>query len=85
MGGEHIEPAQVKTMMDCIQICQTAAGFMRRDSYMHEVVCEACAKICEVCADSCEEISDDAMTRCADICRECANTCGQMSLQNQAA
>ena len=78
-GGSHLEANHVKLMTDCIQICQTAADFMTRNSEMHKAICEACAKICEACAKSCEEIDDETMEKCAMICRKCAKTCYEMS------
>lgn len=78
-GGEHVEPAHVKIMTDCIQICQAAADFMTRGSDAQKSVCAACAEICEACAKSCEAIDDDEMKSCADICRRCAESCREMS------
>ena len=78
-GGQHVEPTHVKTMMDCIQICQTAADFMTRYSEQHQSVCAACADICEACAASCEHIEDKKMQACADVCRRCAKVCREMA------
>jgi hypothetical protein len=78
MGGEHVAEDHVKIMMDCIQICQVAADFITRNSYLYAEVCETCAEICDACADSCEEIGGREMERCARICRECADLCREM-------
>lgn len=83
MGGEHVAEDHVKIMMDCIQICQTAADFMTRGSGLHAEVCAACAEICDACADSCEEIGGQEMERCADICRQCADACREMSEEDE--
>lgn len=79
MGGEHVEPAHVRLMADCAEICRVAANFMLRGSDMHAEVCRACAEVCETCAGSCEDIGGAEMERCADICRECADACRDMS------
>lgn len=77
MGGKHVEPAHYRLMLDCAQICQTAADFMLRSSMMHAHVCRACAEVCEACARSCEEVGD--MQRCVDACRRCAESCRKMA------
>lgn len=84
-GGEHVEPSHVRLMADCIEICQTSADFMVRNSDLHSAVCGACAEVCEACAESCEAIGDDAMNACAEVCRRCAESCRQMSEMRQAA
>ena len=85
MGGEHVEPRHVKLMADCIQICQAAADFMRRNSPLHASVCGACAEVCEACAESCEEIGGEQMQRCAEVCRRCAQSCRDMDKMKKAA
>ncbi|WP_220452067.1 four-helix bundle copper-binding protein [Meiothermus luteus] len=80
-GGQHVEPAHMTIMMDCVQICETAKDFMLRGSRLHAQVCRACAEVCEACAQSCEAIDDPdgAMRACADACRRCAQECRRMA------
>lgn len=78
-GGQHVKAKHVKLMTDCIQICQTAADFMTRDSGLHSTICQACAEICESCAKSCTDIGGAEMDECAEICRDCATACREMS------
>ena len=79
-GKTHLDPTHVKLMADCIEVCQTAADAMVRQSPMHAEICRACADICDACAQSCEAIPDcEEMKRCADICRQCATSCREMS------
>ena len=85
MGGEHVAKEHVKLMLDCIQICQTAADFMDRESELHAYTCETCARICEACAESCERIDSEEMRKCADTCRQCAESCRDMSGIKKAA
>ena len=75
-GGEHVEQAHAKLMLDCIQICATSADFMTRGSELHGLVCRACSEVCRRCAESCEQIG---MTDCAAQCRKCADSCGSMA------
>lgn len=78
MGHEHAAADHVKTMIDCIQICQVAADFITRESDSHTNVCETCAAICEECIASCEAIGGEHMKACADACRKCAEICRSM-------
>jgi hypothetical protein len=78
-GGAHVRPDHVRLMLDCMQICQTSADFMTRNSKMHPSVCNTCAAICEACARSCDEMGDPEMRNCATACRICAEACWEMA------
>lgn len=79
-GGRHSTAAHVRTMLDCVEICQTCADFMLRSSSRHGLVCRVCAEICLSCAESCEEMADDErMAQCAKACRNCRDSCMQMA------
>jgi hypothetical protein len=82
-GGEHSKPEHIILLLDCAEICQTAANFMLRDSELHARVCAVCAEVCDRCAQDCERLAagDDMMKRCADTCRHCAEACREMSRQ----
>lgn len=77
MGGRHTEPAHMRLMLDCAEICQTAMNFMARNSAHHAAVCRACAEICRACAASCEAVGD--MQECVDACLRCAESCERMA------
>ena len=80
MGGKHVEPAHLRLMRDCAQICITSADFMLRGSNLHPQVCGVCAETCMRCAESCEKFSDDTqMEACAETCRRCAESCREMA------
>jgi hypothetical protein len=79
IGGKHLDPDHVRIMMDCIEMCQTAADAMVRRSPVHAVICTACAEVCDACADSCQKVGGVGMELCADACRECAALCRQMA------
>ncbi len=82
-GGHHTAPEHVKTMIDCIAICQTAADFMTRRSQYHAITCRACADICAACAKSCSHMTDDpVMQECAAACKRCALSCEDMIKAN---
>ncbi|MBU6234650.1 MAG: four-helix bundle copper-binding protein [Alphaproteobacteria bacterium] len=78
LGGKHTAPEHVKVLTDCMEICQTAADFMTRQSSLHAEACAAAVAICEACADSCEELGTDHMLVCADACRKCAKACDEI-------
>jgi hypothetical protein len=81
MGGKHAEARHIRTMLDCAEICGTAAGFMLRGSDYHARTCGVCAELCTACADSCQEIGphDQTMQQCAETCRRCAASCRSMA------
>jgi hypothetical protein len=79
-GGRHADPAHIRLLIDCAQICATSADFMIRGSPLHKASCGACATVCAACAEDCEGMADDAaMKRCAEACRRCAESCRQMA------
>jgi len=80
MGGPHAEPVHIRLLLDCAEICQTSANFMRRNSPLHTLTCGVCAEVCGRCADDCAKFGDDSnMQACAEACRRCAESCRRMS------
>ena len=79
-GGAHAEPAHIRLLQDCAQICSTSADFMIRGSDIHGRTCAVCAEACLACAADCERFADDEMMKnCAEICRRCAESCQKMA------
>lgn len=79
-GGKHAEPAHLRLLYDCSEICRTSADFMLRGSDLHELTCGACAAVCERCAPSCRSMMDDEqMIACAQVCEQCAQSCREMA------
>ena len=78
-GGRQAEAGHVTALLDCIEICAIAEGFMLRDSPAHRHVCEVCAEVCDACAKSCAAVRDgDLLRRCVAVCQRCANACREM-------
>lgn len=77
LGGQHVEEKHLKLMLNCAELCQTAANFMLSESEHHQLLCGVCAEVCEACADSCEDVGD--MDECVQACRRCAQECQSMS------
>lgn len=79
-GGAHAEPAHLKILQDCADICAVSAKFMIRNSDLHHRTCSVCAEACLACAEDCDRLGDDEMMRlCADLCRRCAESCQKMA------
>jgi hypothetical protein len=79
-GGRHADEKHIILLLDCADICRTAADFMLRGSDMYPQVCEVSTEVCDRCADSCQQMADDEMMRdCAEVCRRCAESCRQMA------
>ena len=80
-GGRHAAANHIRLMIDCAEMCQTAANFMLRGSDLHVHVCAACADVCERCAEDCGAhfTNDLRMQACAEACRRCAESCRQMA------
>src|SRR5882672_9547404 len=72
-GGEHVAPEHFRLMINCAEICRTAADFLLSSSRLFPQVCAACAEICDDCALSCENLGD--MERCVRACRACSQSC----------
>jgi hypothetical protein len=78
-GGPHAAWEHITLLLDCADICRTAADYMLRGSSRHVGVCEVCAQVCDECASDCARISpdDEEMRRCGEICRKCNEVCRQ--------
>ena len=80
MGGKHAEPAHIRLMADCAEICRTSAGFMLRGSPLHTSTCGVCAEVCRACEKECRKMREDPeMLKCADACARCAESCERMA------
>jgi len=75
-GGDHAKPEHISMLLDCAEMCLTAAHFMQHNSPMHGYVCQTCAQVCNHCAGECEQMGD---TDCANACRNCAWSCEQIA------
>jgi hypothetical protein len=77
VGGRHTEPEHFRLMLDCAEVCRSAAVLMMNDSPFHHALCGVCADLCERCAESCRTL--DGMEDCAAACERCAGSCRQMA------
>jgi hypothetical protein len=81
LGGRHADPAHIRLLLDCSEICQTCVNFMLRGSDLHQHTCGVCAEVCRACAEDCERLAgdDDMMKECAEQCRRCSEICERMA------
>lgn len=85
LEGPHKEADHLRLLLDCAEICQTAANFMLRQSPSHAAVCGVCAQLCRECAEDCARFEDKQMQACAESCRRCAASCADMASAAAAA
>ena len=79
-GGAHADPDHVTLMLDCAEICRTAAELLVRGSRFSASIAALCADVCQTCATECARFTDDAhMISCAEACRRCAQSCRQVA------
>jgi len=74
-GGEHGKDEHIYMLMDCAEMCLTAAHFMQHDSPLYGYACQAALQVTTHCAGECELAGD---TACANACRSCADSLQQV-------
>ena len=81
LGGRHAAPDHIRLLVDCAQMCATAADYMIRESPFHDRICRLCSELCKQCGKDCEQVAgDDQMVKqCIEICRKCAGSCERMA------
>jgi hypothetical protein len=76
LRGKRVNQSQLRTLSDCVAVCQTTAGFMMRGSLFHARMSGLCAEVCRECERECRQLADDEkMRQCAEACRRCAEAC----------
>jgi hypothetical protein len=79
-GGTLLNPALMRTLMDCADMTRTCADMCMRMSPMSGEMCALCARICDMCAEACMRMADDPQVkRCAEACKTCAQACRAMA------
>lgn len=70
----------IRSLLNCSEICATAARFMLRGSEFGEQLCLLCAEVCKSCAEQFNPVGCDAeIEACAAACRECAECCERIA------
>jgi hypothetical protein len=79
-GKTHSHPMQIKTLMDCAELCQMTTQFLLNHSQFQERCCLFCAEICDVCEQKCNQLVEDPqMQACAEACARCSEVCRAMA------
>jgi hypothetical protein len=78
MGGAHIDPVRIRSLLDCADVCQAAATFLMRGSHRHIEMCAVAARISRDCADACDGTNDQQLRKCVEACRTCEATCREL-------
>lgn len=78
MGGAHIDPLRVRSLLDCADACQVAATFLMRGSHRQIEVCAVAARICRDAADQCDGTNVEQLRKCVDACRTCEASCREL-------
>ena len=65
----------VKTMEDCVNLCDLRQKFEERGSALLQQAKALCAEACARCASECEAMNDENLSNCIEECRACATHC----------
>jgi hypothetical protein len=76
-GGEHVEPAHLRLMLACAELCRATADSVLAAFDTWEALSALCAKVCTQCAESCERVGE--LEECGEACRVCAQACRAVS------
>ena len=81
-GDPYAEASHVHLLLDCSQICQTAADFITRDSDVSCRISEIAAYLCERTSVNCEQwaAADPQMKQCMEVCRRCGECCRKIMI-----
>jgi hypothetical protein len=78
--GSPGERTMWRLMLDCAEVCEATATFLRAESVFIPQLAEACLHLCDECAAACEAGDPTAaMDACAAACRRCAEACFALS------
>ena len=75
-GGDHAKDEHIYVLLDCADMCLTAAHFMQHNSPLYGYACQAAMQVANHCAGECEQMGDDD---CANACRNAASSCEQLT------
>ncbi len=56
--GDQVDAGHFRLMLNCADICRTAADFLLSKSEFHVRLCAVCADVCEACAESCRAVAN---------------------------
>jgi hypothetical protein len=75
-GGDHVEEHHLKSLADCMEVCQLTATLVSRGSRYGDAMRAVCADACHDVATSCARFTDDpGMVACGDAARRAEAWC----------
>lgn len=75
--GREMEPAHIRLLLACAEICQTTANLVQSGSPLHKPTCRVAAKLCRRCASECERLGE--LEECVRASRHCADSCQRVA------
>lgn len=75
--ARDVEPAHIRLLLSCAEICQTTANVVGAGSPLHKPTCRVAAKLCRRCASDCERLGD--LEECVRAARHCADSCQRVA------
>ena len=73
----ELDPAHLRLLISCAEICQTTTRVMMTGSPLHKPAARICAKLCRRCAAVSERCA--GTERCAQAARACAEWCQRIA------
>lgn len=77
VAARQMEPAHIRLLLSCAEICQTTATVVRSRSPLHKPTCRIAAKLCRRCASECERLGD--LEECVRAARVCVDSCQRVA------
>jgi hypothetical protein len=77
IAERRIEPADIRLLLACAEICQTTTSLVQSGSPLHKPTCRVAAKLCRRCASECARLGD--LAECVSACLHCADSCQRLA------
>lgn len=74
--AEHAKPMEL--LLDCGEVCGTAAKLVARMSPLTVLVCRACLEGCDLCVAACSKLDGQTMRDAVKSLRACGESCRAM-------
>lgn len=71
--AQHAKPMAL--LLDCGEVCGTAAKIVARDSVLTAEVCRTCAEASTLTASECEKVNHPTMKDAGKSLKKCADAC----------
>lgn len=76
--GQHGQADRVQSLLDCVELCQTAEDLLTRHSRLYHEVCGLTALACLEASAKCSELKDAKLDQCIASCRRTAEMLQKM-------